>query len=198
MPKSLTALSARLGFVVVAVSLTVAACSIGGSKPVTSVTATPLVTTAIPEVTASRPIPSPSPTVATIHLPQDFDPTRAAWRDINEALKKAAVDHKPVLIDFWASWCPGCTELEQSFQAPQVQAMVQPLHRVRVDTGPRMAAINLDVAAAYGLDLTKTGLPGLVLLSPLGKAEATTNDGLFDNNRPNSPSEISGFLKPHL
>ena len=36
------------------------------------------------------------------------------------------------------------------------------------------------------------------LLSSHGKAEATTNDGLFDNDQPNSPSEIIGFLKPHL
>lgn len=130
--------------------------------------------------------------------PPDFDPTRAAWQDIDEALKKAAVDNEPVLIDFGATWCPNCAQLDQSFQAPQVQRMVKPLHRVRVDTGPREAWTNLDIATAYGLDLYKTGIPGLVLLSPLGKVEATTNDGLFDNDLPNSPSEIIGFLKPHL
>ncbi|WP_329571269.1 thioredoxin family protein [Kitasatospora sp. NBC_01266] len=209
----------RLGLVVVSVCLTAVACSTGGSKPVTSVAApaavttapprstsptpqvtgaTPEVTTAAPEVTASQPMPSPSLTAATSYLPPDFDPTRAAWQDIDEALKKAAVDNEPVLIDFGATWCPNCAQLDQSFQAPQVQRMVKPLHRVRVDTGPREAWTNLDIATAYGLDLYKTGIPGLVLLSPLGKVEATTNDGLFDNDLPNSPSEIIGFLKPHL
>lgn len=209
MSKSLAAASARLGFLVVAVCLTAAACS---------------VTTATPQVVASQSIRPPDGTTgpvansgspasqrtgppkprfattptATIYLPPDFDSTRAAWRDIDQALKKAAVDHEPVLIDFGSSWCLGCVELEQSFQAPQVQAMVRSLHLVRVDTGPQGALTNSDIAAAYGLDLNKTGIPGLVLLSPLGKTEATTNNGLFDNTLPNSPSEIIGFLKPHL
>ena len=117
---------------------------------------------------------------------------------LSSSLKEAAVDHEPVLLDFGASWCPGCVQLDQAFQAPQVQAMVRSLHLVRVDIGTESASANFDVAAAYGLDLNKTGIPGLVLLSPLGKAEATTNDGLFDNALPNTPSEIIGFLKPHL
>jgi thiol:disulfide interchange protein len=197
MPKSLTA-AARLGFSV-AVSLTAVACSAGGSQPGTAIAVPAVrVATATPAVTASQPKPTPSPTAAAPSLPPDFDGTRAAWQSIDQALKKASVDHEPVLIDFGSSWCPSCAELEQSFQAPQVQAQVRLLHFVRVSTGPQYAAINMDIAAAYGLDLEKTGLPGLVLLSPLGKVEATTNDGLFDNDLPNSPSEIIGFLKPHL
>lgn len=183
MPKSLAAASARLSFLIVAVCLTAAACS---------------ATTAAPQVVASHSIPQPGGTAATIYLPPDFDSTRTAWRDIDQALKEAAVDHEPVLIDFGSSWCPGCVQLEQSFQAPQVQAMLRSLHLVRVDAGPPNALTNGDIAAAYGLDLTKTGIPGLVLLSALGKVEATTNDGLFDNDLPNSPSEVIGFLKPHL
>ncbi len=196
MPKSLIAV-ARLGFVVV-VTLSSAACSAGGSKPGTSIAVPSRVATTTPKMAASQPTRTTSPTSATVYLPPDFDATRAAWRDIDKALKKATVDHEPVLIDFGASWCPGCAQLEQSFKAPRVQAMVRSLHLVQVNTGPQNAAINMDIAAAYGLDLGKTGLPGLVLLSPLGKVEATTNDGLFDNDRPNSPSEIIGFLKPHV
>ena len=198
MPLSLIATPARLGFLVLAVCLASASCSAGDVKPTTPAVASPLVATATPKAAASQPIPSPSPTTATVYLPPSFDATRAAWQVIDNGLKRAAVDHKPILIDFGASWCPSCTELDQSFQAPAVQTLVQALHMVRVDTGPQYAAINMDIAAAYGLDLTKTGLPGLVLLSSRGKVEATTNDGLFDNSLPNSPSEIIGFLKPHL
>jgi thiol-disulfide isomerase/thioredoxin len=160
--------------------------------------ATPLVPTTTPDTTPSGSIPSPSPTAAGIHLPPTFDPTREAWRDIDEALKQAAVDHKQVLLDFGASWCPSCRELDQSFKDPRVQALLRSVHRVRVDTGPRTASTNTDIAEAYGLDLTMTGLPGLVLLAPQGNVVANTNDGLFDNDLPNSPSVIIGFLKPHL
>ncbi|GAA2789286.1 hypothetical protein GCM10010441_13020 [Kitasatospora paracochleata] len=206
MPKRAAGLSARLGLVATVVSLAATACSTSGSgKPVGPVaapppvtTATPLVTTAAPEATPSPAIPSPSPSAARINLPPEFDPTRGAWRDIDEALKQAAVDHKPVLLDFGATWCPACKELEQSFQDPKVRALLGSVHRVRVDTGPRSAWTNTDIAVAYRLHLNKTGLPGLVLLSAQGDLVANTDDGLFDNDQPNSPSVIIGFLKPHL
>lgn len=210
--KSIAA-AARLGILVATVCLTGVSCSPGGSQPTATSTVTPLTTatatrqtaTPIPQVSptaetaaASRALVSPSPAPLAIYLPADYDSTRTAWRDIHAALKKAAVDHEPVLLDFGSSWCPSCAQLEQSFQAPEVQALVASLHLVHVDTGPRYEAINMDIAAAYGLYLEKTGLPGLVLLSPQGKVDATTNNGLFDNSLPNSPSEIIGFLKPYL
>jgi len=154
--------------------------------------------TARPPVVASQTIRLPDGTMATIYLPPDFDPSRTAWTDIDQALKEAAVDHEPVLIDFGSSWCPYCVQLEQSLQAPPVQAMARSLHIVRVDTGPQKAQTNTDIGAAYGLELNKIGIPGLVLLSAVGKIEATSNDSPWYGSAPSTPSEIIDFLKPHL
>ncbi|MEU9133878.1 thioredoxin family protein [Kitasatospora sp. NPDC048540] len=208
MPEHLTAVPTRLALAA-ALCLATAACSSSAAGPgapaaaqraVTAAATAPATATSAPptpEATATQP-PTAGPTAAAIHLPPGFDADRQAWQDIDDALNQAAQDHQPVLIDFGASWCPGCAELDEAFKSPKVQTMVKPLHRVRIDTGPRKASVNLDIAAAYGLDLRKTGIPGLVLLSPQGTVEATTNDGLFDNDRPNSAAEIIGFLKPHL
>jgi thiol:disulfide interchange protein len=207
MPKRSSAV-ARLA-VAVGFSLTAAACSAAGAKPapVTAAAAPARVAAkataeptakAAPKAAKRRVQPTSPSTATTICLPPTFDPTRAAWQDIDAALKEASVDHEPVLLDFGASWCSGCAQLQQAFQDPEVQALVRTLHMVRVDAGPPGAATNMDIAAAYGLNLEKTGIPGLILLSPLGRVEATTDDGLFDNDLPNSPSEIIGFLQPHL
>jgi len=52
-----------------------------------------------------------------------------------EALKKAVqASSKPVLIDFSATWCAACKELEENtFEDPNVQALMQKFTLLRVD-----------------------------------------------------------------
>jgi len=64
------------------------------------------------------------------HTPQaDF------WiHSLEEGLAQAAQEKKPILIDFYADWCPPCLELEHStFSNPQVQQKAKDIIMIKVD-----------------------------------------------------------------
>ncbi|WP_180290703.1 thioredoxin domain-containing protein [Streptomyces sp. TLI_171] len=198
-PRSLGA-----GLAAAALLLTAACSSGGGSSPAGAASPAPATPAVIaspisaPSPTAASPTASPTPTRPAVRFPAGYDAGRKEWQEIAAALASASADGKPVLVDFGAAWCPSCRELDQVLQTSRVKPLVAGTHYLKVDTGPRSAWVNLDVAAAYGLDLNVTGIPGLVVLAPDGTVRATTNDGLFVNDDPITSTQIVGFLKPHL
>lgn len=105
-------------------------------------------------------------------LYQDFPPSDPQ-KDIAAALAGAERDGKLVLLDFGADWCVDCNVLERLFRDPSVAPFLAAhFHLVRIDlgkypNGPEQAR-NVDVAANYGIDPIKTGIPALVPLDPRG------------------------------
>jgi thiol:disulfide interchange protein DsbD len=57
------------------------------------------------------------------------------WQPYSEELlKKAAAEHKPVIVDFWAEWCAACHELEQfAFTDPQVRELSKQFLMLKFD-----------------------------------------------------------------
>ncbi len=65
-------------------------------------------------------------------------PVHAGWeRDLEAARGKAKAAASPMLIDFGASWCQACGELERhTFSDPGVQQAVARFVKVKVDLSP--------------------------------------------------------------
>jgi Thiol-disulfide isomerase and thioredoxins len=140
----------------------------------------------------SRPVSSAKES-ATTKLPHGYDPGRNAQSDITAAIKEAKADNRPVLLDFGADWCPDCVVLGKLFQSGTVKPVVSDFHVVAVDVG--QFDRNVAVAAKYGLDLKRSGIPALVVIGPDGKVRRTTNDGSFANARTMTASQVMGVLK---
>jgi thiol:disulfide interchange protein len=125
-------------------------------------------------------------------LPDGYDPSRDASADIAAALKLASADHKKVLIDFGADWCPDCQVLGKTFHSSKVRPELdKDYHVVAVDVGK--FDHNLDVASQY-INLETSGIPGLVVLKPDGTVSVATNDGSFSNARTMTAAQVLDFL----
>ncbi|MEO1421198.1 MAG: thioredoxin family protein, partial [Pseudomonadota bacterium] len=81
--------------------------------------------------------------------------------DYDEAKKLATAKQKPLLVDFGASWCGACGELDRhTFSDPRVVAAADDFVAVRIDLSPGEAtAQKKQWLAAY----SQRGLPLVVL-----------------------------------
>ncbi|WP_203918806.1 thioredoxin family protein [Rugosimonospora africana] len=125
-------------------------------------------------------------------IPEDYNPARDPAADLKAAVALAASDHKEVLIDFGADWCPDCRVLDKLFQSKETKPLLQrDYHVVAVDVG--QFDHNLDFAEKY-VTLRTSGIPALVVLAPDGKVLVATNDGSFANARTMNSDQVNGFL----
>ncbi|MFC8719858.1 thioredoxin family protein [Kitasatospora sp. NPDC057198] len=139
----------------------------------------------------SSPLPVASPTAAR-GIPDGYDAGRDAEADIRAALAEAAKDHREVLVDFGADWCPDCRALDVMFRSAQVEPLLQKDYVVvAVDVG--RFDHNLDVAAQY-VDLQTSGIPALAVLKSNGELRTATDDGAFANASSMDAGQVSAFL----
>ncbi|MET7287010.1 thioredoxin family protein [Streptomyces sp. NPDC005573] len=125
-------------------------------------------------------------------LPDGYDSSRNAKADIKAALTTAAKQHREVLVDFGADWCPDCMVLGRLFRSPQAEPVLRKDYVVvAVDVG--RFDRNLDVARPY-VNLMTSGIPALVVLKSDGEVRTATSDGSFANARTMSPQRVKEFL----
>jgi len=136
-----------------------------------------------------------------VNLNHDVDPNAPdiAWlTNEPEAVAKAQAEGKPMLIDFGASWCTACKELEhQTFPDPNVRAEAQRFVALRVD-----ATDDEDEEVIRLKDKYKVvGLPTVIMLDKNGKEVVRFNefvkpDKFYEAMKCNvsaSPSEVVGM-----
>jgi thiol:disulfide interchange protein DsbD len=95
-------------------------------------------------------------------------PTHEGWeRDLVSAREKAKAASSPLLIDFGASWCQACGELERhTFSNPDVISESQRFVKVKVDLSPGQdVAKGKEWLSGYGA----RGLPLVVVHDSNGK-----------------------------
>jgi len=101
-----------------------------------------------------------------------------AHADIQAALVEAQADHKFVLLDFGANWCPPCHELRSLFHTPHAASYLQAnFHIVYIDVG--RFDRNRDVVQKYGF-ATSQGIPALAVLRSSGEVIALARGKALD------------------
>jgi thioredoxin:protein disulfide reductase len=90
--------------------------------------------------------------------------------DYRAALERGKTEHKPVLVDFGASWCGACKELDaKTFSDPRVVREGERFIPVRIDLSPGKSSDDKQRLLA-GYD--QRGLPLVVLHKPSGEVAA--------------------------
>ena len=88
---------------------------------------------------------------------------------LENTLRRSARENKPVMIDFWASWCKNCTRMESTtFKDPAVKRKLDDFIVFRFNAG-KMDAKDVKPVLDYFKVL---GLPTFVILSPPPPAPA--------------------------
>ena len=105
-----------------------------------------------------------------------------AWNTYGAGLKQARADGKPMLVDFYASWCGPCRVMDQTtFRHPDVVRRLADLVPVRVNAeeeNPRDGHVGVEVSDRFGI----RGFPTVVLLDSAG----------------HEVSRRTGFLEPEV
>jgi thiol:disulfide interchange protein len=111
---------------------------------------------------------TPKTSAPTKTLPPIYDENARAESVIARAVASANREHRRVLIEWGANWCPWCHVLHHYLQSDKTLAgtLLGRYELVLVDVGRRTK--NMDLAKHYGVDLTKNGIPYLTVLDGNG------------------------------
>jgi thioredoxin 1 len=122
-----------------------------------------------------------------------YSDTADARADIREAILKARMEHKHVLLDFGGNWCVDCHLLELYFHDPGNAALLA-ANYVLVDVNVGEYDRNLNLARKYGIPLSK-GVPALVVLDGAGHVLYAQRHGEFENMRVLDSAAVTAFLE---
>jgi protein disulfide-isomerase len=122
-----------------------------------------------------------------------YDQHADAKHDVEAALAKAGAEHKRVLLDFGANWCPDCVALARLMERPDVRAYVDK-HFVVVRVDVERWSANLDLSQKYD-DPIKKGIPAVVVLTPEDELVASTKDGDLADARHTTQPQMLALLR---
>ena len=120
--------------------------------------------------------------------PADAD----APKEIQEALRRAVIEKKRVLLIFGGNWCYDCHVLDRALHEGLAGSIVvQKFLLVHVDIGE--GEKNPDLVKTYRIPLNK-GVPAVAVLNSDGKMLYSSGDGEFESARTMLKKDLVAFL----
>jgi thiol:disulfide interchange protein len=112
--------------------------------------------------------------------------------EIDYALKRAATDHKRIMLIFGANWCYDCHVLDRALHEGAAGKITkESFLLVHVDIGEGNK--NLDLVTKYKTTLDK-GVPAVAILASDGKLLYSSSDGEFEAARRMMKKDLVAFL----
>jgi thioredoxin 1 len=135
-----------------------------------------------------------APVLDSVSARADLYPADAdAKKEIGEAISRAAVEHKRVLLIFGANWCYDCHVLDYALHDGDAgKILSENFLLVHVDIGE--GEKNPDLLKTYKIPLDK-GVPAVAILSGDGRLLYSSGDGEFEAARKMMKKDLLAFLK---
>ena len=115
-----------------------------------------------------------------------------AHAEIKQALARAKVGHKRLLVVFGADWCYDCHVLDKAFHRPDVAPTLDAnFEVVHIDIGK--GDLNQDLMKDYQVPMER-GIPAIAVLDDAGALLFSQKGGEFESARSLGPDDILAFL----
>lgn len=129
-----------------------------------------------------------------VTVKKDLYPADAdAKKEIDDALKHAASDHKRVMLVFGGNWCYDCHVLDRALHEGKAgEVMKESFLLVHVDIGEGNK--NPELLKKYKIPLEK-GVPAVAILDSAGSLLYSSGDGEFEAARTMMKKDLVAFLQ---
>jgi len=119
---------------------------------------------------------------------------------VNDALVRAKVENKRVILLFGANWCPYCRQLHGLMESePAVRELVEKeFVVVPIDVGTSARNRNTILIDRYGATVFTDGTPSVVVVDAAGKRLAPTGDNPWSAKNPIEAQRVMAFLNGAL
>jgi len=125
---------------------------------------------------------------------QIYNPNADAIKDLNQAIERADVQGKHVLVQVGGNWCPWCVKLNKIFTTDSTIMKVLNANYVLVKVN--YSKENKNEAVLEKLEFPQRfGFPVLVILDDHGKRIHTQDSGLLESGDGYDTKKIVSFLK---
>jgi thiol-disulfide isomerase/thioredoxin len=123
----------------------------------------------------------------TGQLPYPYDESADAHAEVEAAIKRAADEHRMVLLDFGGNWCPDCRMTAGVLAMDEVKPWIaRTFEVVMIDIG-RLNK-NMDIGERYGV--TIKAVPTFILLDGQGRRINAGNPAALKDARGMTPQAI--------
>lgn len=126
--------------------------------------------------------------------PHIYDPNANAAADIQQAVTKAAREHKHVLLQVGGNWCVWCVRFHELLQRDTMLSRLVRENYVVLHVNYSPENKNRQVLANLGYP-QRFGFPVFVVLDGKGNRLHTQNSAYLEEGKGHSPEKVAEFLR---